>query len=45
MPGGDHAVAVHKGPYARLAAFYAHLCGEWIPTMRSVIGTGMGAGL
>ena len=32
IPAGDYAVAVHRGPYEKLAESYARLCGEWIPS-------------
>jgi len=31
IPGGDHAVTIHKGPYEQLKETYAALCGQWIP--------------
>lgn len=31
LPGGRHAVLVHKGPYAALGAVYQWLYGEWLP--------------
>lgn len=31
IPGGEYAVAVHRGPYERLSETYARLCGEWLP--------------
>lgn len=32
IPGGDHAVAVHTGPYDTLCKAYAAICGQWGPT-------------
>ena len=32
IPGGDYAVAIHRGPYERLGQTYAALCGMWLPT-------------
>lgn len=34
VPGGEYAVALHKGPYENLYAAYAALCGQWIPASR-----------
>ncbi|MCB9866110.1 MAG: AraC family transcriptional regulator [Phycisphaerales bacterium] len=31
IPGGDYAMAVHRGPYEKLSETYAALCGEWLP--------------
>ena len=31
IPGGDYAVAIHRGPYERLGQTYAALCGMWLP--------------
>jgi AraC family transcriptional regulator len=30
LPGGDHAVLTHRGPYSSLPAAYDHLCGPWL---------------
>ncbi len=32
IPGGDHAVTTHRGPYENLGKTYARLCGEWLPS-------------
>ncbi len=32
VAGGDYAVTTHHGPYENLAATYAVLCGEWLPS-------------
>ncbi|WP_027183039.1 AraC family transcriptional regulator [Desulfovibrio inopinatus] len=32
LAGGEFAVTLHKGPYSKLAATYAELCGQWIPS-------------
>jgi AraC family transcriptional regulator len=29
--GGEYAITTHHGPYERLGATYAALCGQWIP--------------
>jgi AraC family transcriptional regulator len=31
IPGGEHAVAVHRGPYRRIGDSYATLMGCWLP--------------
>jgi AraC family transcriptional regulator len=31
LPGGDHAIATHVGPYDKLGDSYADLCGRWLP--------------
>ncbi len=31
VPGGDFAVALHKGPYSTLTQTYAMLIGQWLP--------------
>lgn len=31
IPGGRHAMAIHKGPYIQLCETYAQLCGQWLP--------------
>jgi AraC family transcriptional regulator len=31
IPGGEHAVALHVGPYRRLGETYRRLFGEWLP--------------
>jgi AraC family transcriptional regulator len=32
LPGGDHAVTVHRGPYSGIGDTYARLCGQWAPS-------------
>lgn len=32
LPGGRHAVLVHKGPYTGLPGSYDHLFGNWLPS-------------
>ena len=34
IPGGEYAVATHRGPYSRLEETYAGLCGVWAPDAR-----------
>ncbi len=31
IAGGDYAIAMHQGPYHRVAETIARLCGEWAP--------------
>lgn len=31
IPGGEYAVATHKGPYVNLKETYSKICGEWAP--------------
>jgi AraC family transcriptional regulator len=31
IPGGDHAVLTHFGPYEKLSASYSKLLGQWLP--------------
>jgi AraC family transcriptional regulator len=31
IPGGEYAVAAHKGPYEKLGESYAYLYGDWLP--------------
>jgi AraC family transcriptional regulator len=31
LPGGEYAVAIHRGPYDRLSQTYAALFGQWFP--------------
>ncbi|MCM0756110.1 AraC family transcriptional regulator [Desulfovibrio aminophilus] len=31
IPGGDYAVAIHRGPYENLEKTYAALMGRWLP--------------
>ena len=31
LPGGEYAVATHRGPYGLLGETYARLCGQWAP--------------
>ena len=31
LPGGDYAVALHKGPFSNLHKTYAAMCGQWVP--------------
>ena len=31
IPGGEYAVATHRGPYEGLGDTYAFLMGEWLP--------------
>ena len=38
VAGGDYAVTTHHGPYENLAATYAVLCGEWLPS-RETLGS------
>lgn len=30
IPAGEYAVAQHRGPYDRISATYARMCGEWL---------------
>jgi AraC family transcriptional regulator len=32
LPGGEHAVALHRGPYELLPAVYQEVIGRWIPS-------------
>lgn len=40
LPGGDHAVAVHRGPYDLLPTVYAQLMGQWLPDQGRALGRG-----
>jgi AraC family transcriptional regulator len=31
IPGGEYAVATHRGPYQQLGRTYARLMGQWLP--------------
>jgi len=31
VPGGEYAIARHRGPYHLISATFARLCGEWLP--------------
>lgn len=31
IPGGEYAVATHRGPYYRLGDVYAYVMGQWAP--------------
>lgn len=37
IPGGDYAVATHKGPYTKLIETYSQLYGEWAPQSGRVV--------
>lgn len=40
LPGGEHAVTVHHGPYDQLTAVYAEIMGRWLPSQGRRIGRG-----
>ena len=40
LPGGDHAVAVHRGPYTRLSEVYIEIMGRWLPGQGRRLGRG-----
>ncbi len=37
IPGGDYAVATHKGPFSKLIESYSKLYGEWAPRSGRVV--------
>lgn len=40
LPGGEHAVAVHRGPYDQLPGVYAEIMGRWLPAQGRKLGRG-----
>jgi AraC family transcriptional regulator len=40
LPGGEHAVAVHRGPYELLPGAYAEIMGRWLPAQGRKLGRG-----
>ncbi len=40
LPGGEHAVAVLRGPYEQLPGLYAELLGRWLPAQGRKLGRG-----
>jgi AraC family transcriptional regulator len=39
LGGGECAVAIHHGPYERLAETYAEICGRWAPSSGRELGS------
>lgn len=40
LPGGEHAVTVHRGPYEQLPEVYIDIMGRWLPRMGRRVGRG-----
>ena len=40
LPGGDHAVSLHRGPYEQLGSAYAEIMGRWLPAQGRKLGRG-----
>lgn len=40
LPGGEHAITVHRGPYELLPGVYAELMGRWLPAQGRRPGRG-----
>jgi AraC family transcriptional regulator len=40
LPGGEHAIAVHHGPYDLLPSVYVEILGRWLPSQGRKVGRG-----
>ena len=40
LPGGEHAVAVNRGPLERLPTVYVEIMGTWLPSRGRETGRG-----